>query len=481
MSLSSALANAYSGLVATSRAADLASNNIANALTEGYARRELALSSTVLGGHGRGVAVEGTTRIVSPRAIADRRAAEAADGHAARLSEGLSRLTRVLGEPGADGALARRMDAFEQALQLARDTPESDSARAGLLAAAQDLARGFNAVSREIAAIRGEADAAIAREVDSLNDSLARIDELNRAIARRPAGSAERAALEDERARLVDTVNAIVPVRIAQRDQGAIALYTPGGAVLLDGRPAQIGFVPAAAVTADMTVGAGLATVTLDGDPVTVGLGEGKLDGGTLGAAFALRDVTGPEANRRIDALAAGLMQRLEAVDTDATGAGLFTDAGLPHDPAAQAGLAGRLAVNAAVDPAQGGALWRLRDGLAAPAEGLAGDDTLLSAMVDALAAPQPADPDTGLAGSHDMAGLVQGVSGLFQAEAARLEGDAAFRAGQLLAMREAELSVSAVDTDAELQRLLKIETNYAANARVIETVDFLWRRLMEI
>jgi flagellar hook-associated protein 1 FlgK len=37
------------------------------------------------------------------------------------------------------------------------------------------------------------------------------------------------------------------------------------------------------------------------------------------------------------------------------------------------------------------------------------------------------------------------------------------------------------VDTDAEMQTLLLIEQSYAANAKVVETVDFLIRTLMEI
>ncbi|MCZ7674927.1 MAG: flagellar basal body protein [Roseovarius sp.] len=64
MSISSALSNALSGLSASSAQVQLASANVANALTPGYAPRGLELSARATGGAG-GVIVRGScaTRI----------------------------------------------------------------------------------------------------------------------------------------------------------------------------------------------------------------------------------------------------------------------------------------------------------------------------------------------------------------------------------------------------------------------------------
>ncbi|RMF36108.1 MAG: flagellar hook-associated protein FlgK [Alphaproteobacteria bacterium] len=482
MSISTALSNAVSGLAAMSRAAELSSNNVANALTEGYSRRIGPLSAHVLDGHGHGVQMDLPLRVTDPRAVADRRRADAAEGEAAALDEGLARLARAYGDPGEAGSLADRALAFEAALGLARDTPESTNARAGLLDAAKSLAERLNRISTENQRLRMAADAAIARQVETVNTALQSIESINQEIRVRNATGREVAALEDERQKLVDQVNRIIPIRTASRQDGAIALYTGGGAVLVDGPAATLGFTATGVITADMTVGSGaLSQLTIDGNPVTVGQGGGPVDGGTLGAAFALRDVTGPASNARIDALAADLMQRFEAVDTDGTGAGLFTDAGSPYNAATQDGLAGRIAINAAADPDQGGALYRLRDGLSATAPGIAGDDTLLTAMTDAFTAQNPAPAGTGVSGALSGADLAGAVAAIAGHEAGTGADRAAYWSGRLFAMREAELAVSGVDTDQEMQRLLQIETSYAANAKVIETVDFLLKRLMEI
>jgi len=56
MSLTRALSNAYSGLFHSSRSADVTSNNIANAQTPGYVRREVIAQERVTGSEGNGVA-----------------------------------------------------------------------------------------------------------------------------------------------------------------------------------------------------------------------------------------------------------------------------------------------------------------------------------------------------------------------------------------------------------------------------------------
>jgi flagellar hook-associated protein 1 FlgK len=480
MSLSAALSNAASGLAAASRAAGLVSENLANALTPGYVRRSLVRAEAVTGGLGAGVRIEGIVRHADPRATAGRRQAGAAEGEGAALAAASLGREGALGT--AENALGARARAFAAALDRAGDSPESVPLQTGLLTAAQDLAKALNAASAENRRLRTEADATIARQVESVNTDLAGIVALNREIAVRNAAGEDVAALEDDRQRLIDGVNAIVPVTVARRQGDAVALYTPGGAVLLDGRAAVLGFTATGTITADMTLGSGaLSPLTLDGTAVSVGQGGGKLDGGTLAAAFATRDAEGEAFDGRIDAIAEDLIERFEAVDTDAGGAGLLTDAGNPLDLAAIPGLAGRIAVNAAADPGQGGALWRLRDGLGAAAAGIAGDETLLRALADAWNAARPAPAASGLQGSPDAAALIDGVTALVGEAAGTAEEGAARQAALARVLREDELGATGVDSDAELRELLLVERSYAANARVIGTIDRLFRELLEI
>ena len=57
MSISATLANALTGLTAASRSAQIVSTNVANVMTDGYARREIDLSPRSVGGIGAGVQI----------------------------------------------------------------------------------------------------------------------------------------------------------------------------------------------------------------------------------------------------------------------------------------------------------------------------------------------------------------------------------------------------------------------------------------
>lgn len=475
MTLGLALSNALSGLRATSRMAEVISANLANALTEGYGRRAVDLSAASLGGRGAGVRIDGISRGVDAGLLADRRGAEA-------LLESRKPLTAALkgleGDWGAEGdRLADRIAALEAALVSASADPGSDTRLGAVLTRLEAVVSSLNEAGAAVQRRRAEADAAIAREVGEVNAALADLAALNTDIAHALGRGEDATALLDRRQVLVDRVARAIPVREMERPGGAIALVTPQGAVLLEGsRAARIGFDPAPVITASMTrEGGALSGLTLDGRPL--GEGAGSLSGGSLAAQFDLRDRILPEQAAALDRVAADLLARLaEADSTLAPGQpGLLTDAG--GWPTGEPGLAGRLAVHAAVDPARGGALWRLRDGVGAAAPGPSGAAGQIDAWIAALDAPRPLVPGARPASAAGHAAdLAAGLSG------ARLTAEEAegFAAARWSALREAELA-GGVDSDAELQLLLRVEQAYAANARLIAAVDEMMARLLEI
>lgn len=473
MSLSHSMNAAFSGLTASARAASVVAENLANLRTAGYGRREVLLGSSALGG---GVMVTGVQRHANPLLIADRRIAQAQTAGAETRAVFLKALEGWIGLPGTDGSLDSRIQALDSALISAAASPGNEAQLARVLGAAQGLAGHLRTVSDHLQQARATADRSIAADVGQLNDSLAGVEALNRDIRRMTALRQDPSALIDQRQALVDRIAEIVPLREQAQEGGQIALFTTGGAVLIDGRAGVFGFEPAGQIGPGSTALSGL---TLNGRPISTG---GALQGGRLAASFAWRDELGPAAQSRLDAVARDLIGRFEGIDaTLAPGAaGLFTDAGDALDPGRETGLAARLAVNAAVDPDRGGALWRLRDGLAAAGPGDVGDGRLLSALTLALNDPRDTASGGYLPGARSLAGL--GAELLSTVATSRLsaEAGAAQASARHTALAELEAR-NGVDTDHETQALLVIERAYAANARVIQAVESMLDRLLEI
>jgi flagellar hook-associated protein 1 FlgK len=233
------------------------SANLANALTEGYGRRALDVSSQDLGGQGAGVRVDGTARLVDRAVLADRRGAEARMTGSDALAWGLRALEASLGSVDGGADIAARLRALDGALVLAGTEPASEARLATVLSRLQDVASGLRGSSDAVRAGREAADAAIAREVSEVNAALRGIEALNGDVVRARASGRDAAALLDQRQVLVDRVAARIPVREVEGKGGAVALFTTQGTTLIDGRASVIGFRATPVITAEMTLASG--------------------------------------------------------------------------------------------------------------------------------------------------------------------------------------------------------------------------------
>jgi flagellar hook-associated protein 1 FlgK len=485
MTISSALSNALSGLTVASRAAGVVSSNIANAMTEGYGVRSLNVAARVSGNAGQGAWVTGVSRHEDAVLLGERRRAEAQLGQAGTQTAYLARLEAMVGTPDQPGSLTARAAAFEAALTAAAAGPHDQTRLGATVGAAVALADTLNTLSDGIQAERLDADGGIATGVDRVNGALAELAALNTRIRQDAGGGRDVSALLDAQATLVNEIAPLVPLESRRDATGALQLYSADGQALLDGRPAVLGFTPVTVMTPDMTrAGGALSGLTLNGRALPMDGPVPALGGGGLAALFALRDAEAPAAQEALDAVARDLAARFDDPGLDPTRVagqpGLFTDAGLAVDVAAETGLAGRLRVNAAVLPEAGGATWRLRDGLGAVTEGPVGDAALLHAQIDALSAQR-------LTASGGFSGAQRSFGGLVAEHLSRI--GTARQAAEVtqthIAARHVALAAEevaqGVDTDAEMQALLRVEKLFAANARVVSAAEEMIDQLIRM
>lgn len=486
MSITAALLNANSGLAAASRRANNVSNNVANALTPGYARREISVSENIVNGQGAGVTVNGAVRAADKALTADRRLADGALGRDQTVAGAYQSFNSALGEPGDSFSLFAQFQNLETTLRSLSQSPESQPLQAQLLDSAKAVTSSFHQLAGQAQSSREKADAQIANEVDIINSTLKSIDRINKSISVASAGGRDSAALEDERQQLIDRISQSVPVREIPRDNNTVDLMTNEGVFLLTGSTIrEIEFTQSGTITPDMSLSGGvLSGLSVNGVDITPG-GSGGLavSQGTLVGLFEIRDEIAPAFHSQLDGLARDMIERFENIDPTLTPGdpGLFTDAGIAFDPSNEVGLASRIAVNAAVDPDQGGEIWRLRDGLGATAQGPSSANDIIVTMLDALTGLRPPPAGTGLSGSLTAADAVAGVTSSIGGARISAEERLASSSARAQLLSDAELAATGVDTDQELQKLVLIEQAFSANARVIQTADEMLRILMEL
>ncbi len=499
MTIAHALSNALSGLLANQRQADVTAHNIANATTPGFSRQEVTVEPHLGGGQGAGVRISAVQRQVDLLLVRESRAAQARLDFLTTSADAFTRVAEALGDADSTNGLPQLFQRTEEAFRALETTPESVPRQQDALRSLQSLTRGFNEASNEFGNIRGEADAAIAREVGIVNSSLQELARLNRQIGLYNSSGANTNDLQDQRDRLIDEVARRIPIRVLRNDgAGGISLLTHEGVPLLDHDAATLAFDPRPIVntgeiydpsgSADPGFTHILSGLNVDGRDIAPGSGDAQSVGsGLIAGLFRVRDEIAPAALARLDAIAYAVADRFQDSTVDTTlgpaDAGLFTDAGArlnTTDPAAIAGLASRLAVNDALDPAAGGTLSRLRDGAAAATPGLAGDPAQVSRFIGAFTAPASYSSVSGLTANTLPAAAREFTQLAHQARTAEVRNTTAQEV-TLQTVSERRLSHAGVSIDEELQKLALFERSFAANSQVIQAASRMLDELLGI
>lgn len=482
MSITSAIVSARSGLEAIGRRADLVATNVANASTPGYVRRALTVSETILGGETAGVQVVGIDRSVNAQLTGERRQLSSELAQADTLSTAWASLSARIGDDIEGSTLFQRLSGLEAAFEDAALSPESTTHANQAVQSANDLVSEFNSLSSLISQQRQRADQDIASGVQIVNASLQEVEDLNRSIASIDRTSSQAAALFDERDRVIDRISQYLPVEAYPRESGSVDIVTNEGVFLLAGTAKPLSFTASNAVGHAQTLANGGLSGLMVGDTeITPGASTfGAVSSGTFGALFTLRDTDLPALETQLDTMAQDLINRFSDPAIDPTNPVGDPSLFLDTDDTAGTGVAGRLQLNALVDPDRGGAVWRLRDGLGAVTPGPPGDNTILTNLSNAFGGSS-AISVPGLQGSFTYSDLVAQLGSLAGQQRIQNEAVRSSTSLQYDTVKQAESRETGVDIEEEMQDLLIIEQAYAANARVIQVASQMLTELMDI
>ena len=481
----------------------LLGHNIANASTPDYSVETLSQQSLSAGGVGLGARNGVVGRTLDTTLQANLYAQNGAVAALQTTTSALQQIDAVQGSPGSGTDLASRLGALQSQFIALQADPGNAAGQGAVVTAAQNLAGQINTISNAVLGARQSAQDAIVAGVQTLNTTLAGIGALNRQIVTAQAAGRSTADLANARDAALNTLSQLVTVNVIHQPDGSVLLATQGGLVLpTDGTALA---TQAASVGAgSYAPGGGIPPITLGGQDVTAGL-----QGGSLGAAIALRDQTLPTIQANLDEFAQTLSSRFAA-----QGLTLFTDAA-GNVPAgggspAQAGYVG-YASEIQVNPAVLATPSLVRDGTGAvagsasgasgftpnPAGGPAGFTTLITRVLDyALGADaqpgvtQPAPATTGLgpagtlaagfAAPADLAAQATAVVAQEAATSAAASGQLTTEQGVQTTLQGRLTAISGVSIDTEMSTMIQLQNAYDANAKVLSAAQAMWSQLLQ-
>lgn len=480
MGLSLALDSARSALLATSSQIAASARNTAGANDPGYSRKVVSLVS----------GVGGTTVVVtraSDEALFMRKLA-ASSGAAERqaLLDGITALSKTVGDTSDAGSPAARLGTLNAALQAAANRPDDANLARAAVESARDLAASLNAAASAVEQVRSQADQGMADSVSRINDLLGQFETANRAVMRGTAAGQDISDSLDARDRVLAQLSEEVGITVSDRSGGDMAIYTDSGVPLYERGARTVSFSPRAGFPA----GTQGAAVMVDGVPVTGATSPMRIASGKLAGFAALRDETAVAYQGQLDAIAGALVDTFQEADTRSPPAyvgpmaGLFTAGSGGALPASPTGLASRIALNAAVDPQAGGDVTLLRDGGMNGSGYRANPSTdasyagRLRALTGGLSAARSFDPGPSLRETATLAGFAADSAGWLEASRKAASNDADYQKTLLGRATEALSNVAGVNGDDETAQILQLQRSYTASAKILTMVDDLLKTL---
>lgn len=460
MSLNNAINTAGMGLRSTQTLSRVNSENVANSATEGYVRRRALTTS---GPNGSGPVVAEIRREVDSALSRMSRNELGKMAKQEAIFGAVSNYTAYFGQPGDGLSLSDRYAGFQSSLTSLVNMPASEEAQRGTVIAAEDLVQSLRGASNALAGVRNDVDMEIRYELTDLNHVLYDVAALNKKVLEVQKGTAEAAQIADQMDRSLDKIAGIVDIRIYANTDGSLNIYTSGGAALVERTQVQ-----------DITLSAATGQILAGSQDVTPNkVGVRGLSEGSLAGLLALKRDIIPRFQLQLDEFARGLITTFEASDTSLSSGqpGLFTDAGSPLDASKLDNLAARIALNPNVNPSEGGATWRMRDGMAASMPGDASDNTIIQGYISALEQPMPVDPQAGLGNALKISEFGSKLVSAQLLERARSQESFLVSRSSAEIILASRSNFEGVNIDEEMQDLQMIQQSYTANARVLTTV----------
>jgi len=452
MSLSAALSIALSGLRVATTQMQLASNNISNAQTPGYTEKTASLTADVFGSGDGGVNIASYTRSANAALTTSYNNATSQASFYSTQNNYLTQVQSILGSNVNNPPLSTALANFQSAWTQFSAAPEDSTQQQSVIQAGVNLANQIREVVSGVTTLTQQASSDINTTTNSLSTDIANVASLNVQIAAATNGNQPVGNLEDQRDQDINAIAAITNVTVLQRPENQVALYTPGGLLLLDGGTAQSFSY------------SGTDVVSSAGQIVTT-----ALTGGSLQAQinFLSGSSSSSDPGTGVIGKINSQLQTLTNALTDATSGTPQTFANAYNSATTGTGelASSFFTVDGSSDPSS----------LAVNANLLNGTSTLKQASgapVTAALAATRSFTASNLSVSGTYANLGTAILSSFQQAANTVQTQSTSATQQQSFYQQSLANATGVNVDTELTNLTVLQNSYAASAHVISTIN---------
>ena len=317
--LSLALHTARSGLLSNQAALDVIANNVSNANTEGYTRKDPKFESRTVAGVGAGVELSQLGRQVDEGLRRNIRTEMGTLNAMDAQGSYYSRLQDLFGRPEDNSSLSHLLAGFSGATQSLAVNPQDALAQREMVRRGQDVAIKFNQMSDQIQDLRLEADQRIGQAVNEVNGLLDTIAKANNDIGRNDALGMDTSDLQDTRDLALKQLSGLMDIRTYNGGGGEVVVVTASGQTLADNRAIHLTHVTASHLDAGSTHSEGdingiyVGAVSAEND-ITNANRSGELHG-----LVQMRDTILPNLQSQMDELGAELRDSVNTVHNRGT------------------------------------------------------------------------------------------------------------------------------------------------------------------
>jgi flagellar hook-associated protein 1 FlgK len=328
MGLSQALSIAMSGLRATQASLSLVSSNVANAETPGYVRKTTNQVAGLTGDYGSSVLINGVNRQLDQYLQTQVRTEMSGATYSAIRSTYLGNLQAVYGNPGDSGTIESAFNNLLTAVQGLSTSPDSQSARIGVVNAAASMAQQLNATTQGIQNLRANAETGLNESVNIANNAMAQIAKINIQLQNNGKTDAATASLLDQRDQYIDQLSQLMDIRTVTNDLNQVTVFTNSGVQLVGTEASRLSFNPQGTMTPNTLYSTdpaknNVGTITINfphGGSYDM-VSTNSIRSGKIAAYLELRDHTLVQAQAQIDQFAASMTSALSDKTTDGVAA----------------------------------------------------------------------------------------------------------------------------------------------------------------